>query len=525
MPRVTLKQSVAKKGKGRGKRRTASRVRSGARSKRCARPSNRYPRKRTKRLIRRRVHRIGGVYPHDIILPNETDLILKLEQVTQKEVCAANILPFENGDIILPPNNSKNNIYRVPGDSKHVYKQCDFVENPEKREFFLREVRALAACKNMLTVNRLDKVFYYHSCKKACLQLELMCFFTGQIGLINDLGDLLKRIEDNVFQIRSSNLKAIFNTLLCTDLNLKWYSIIFKLVVTVRQLHTEKTLIHRDIKTENMLIDNELNMKLTDFGFARFMDEFIPDQQLRKSTGRVYYTDGHLPYKYCESGKLIVGEHLDTYACITVLGALIYKRHWIQSSLLLMSFILQNHDGKIDEHLMSEYHLLTGLPNTTTNISDDRFQDNHELQRLLMNLKLEPPTTTDELLDRINPVKIDDYNESDVLESCYYGTFELMKGTTDDWNAVYYSYEPHTKLITIELYDQTHKLWKRINMNVLEVKKDDTGVEGGHQLILGDSESQKIVRFHTSEQLERCFIMFTQNLQKQVCADSSAGKR
>ena len=46
MPRVTRKQAVAKKGKGRGTRRTASRVRSGARSKRCTRPSKRYPRKR-----------------------------------------------------------------------------------------------------------------------------------------------------------------------------------------------------------------------------------------------------------------------------------------------------------------------------------------------------------------------------------------------------------------------------------------------------------------------------------------------
>lgn len=94
MPRVTRKQSVAKKGKGRGTRRTASRVRSGARSKRCTRPLKRYPRKRagTRCTIK------GGSQSSDegdgptVTLTgiNDTDTVdsLKKQSAEQKGTCS-----------------------------------------------------------------------------------------------------------------------------------------------------------------------------------------------------------------------------------------------------------------------------------------------------------------------------------------------------------------------------------------------------------------------------------------------------
>lgn len=44
-----------------------------------------------------------------------------------------------------------------------------------------------------------------------------------------------------------------------------------ELISAVKYLHEDKQIIHRDIKAENILIDNQMNIRLIDFGLSEFM--------------------------------------------------------------------------------------------------------------------------------------------------------------------------------------------------------------------------------------------------------------
>ncbi|KAJ0771099.1 putative protein kinase RLK-Pelle-DLSV family [Helianthus annuus] len=87
------------------------------------------------------------------------------------------------------------------------------------------------------------------------------------------------------------------------------FDIIFGTARGLAYLHEQynKTIIHRDIKPSNILLDNDFQPKIADFGLARF----IPEDQTHIST-RFAGTLGYTAPEYAIHGQL--SEKVDTYS-------------------------------------------------------------------------------------------------------------------------------------------------------------------------------------------------------------------
>ena len=88
----------------------------------------------------------------------------------------------------------------------------------------------------------------------------------------------------------------------------------FKPIVEVLQFMHGRSIAHRDIKLENILLDENLNVKLADFGVSGNIGDVIPKH---------YGTEGYLaPENYEGSGR---GDTSDLFALGVILFILVTK--------------------------------------------------------------------------------------------------------------------------------------------------------------------------------------------------------
>lgn len=78
----------------------------------------------------------------------------------------------------------------------------------------------------------------------------------------------------------------------------------------------QRNVVHRDLKVENILLDKDKNIKITDFGFAAEMQE---GELLTRSCGSPNYAAPELFYKDCKYR----GPEIDVWSCGVILYALL----------------------------------------------------------------------------------------------------------------------------------------------------------------------------------------------------------
>ncbi|KAF3782300.1 S-locus-specific glycoprotein S6 [Nymphaea thermarum] len=94
----------------------------------------------------------------------------------------------------------------------------------------------------------------------------------------------------------------LFDPILCKQLGWnKRFEIVTGIARGLQYLHQESRLkvIHRDLKTSNILLDSALNPRISDFGLARIFG----DEQSHISTNKVAGTCGYMPPEYAMEGR------------------------------------------------------------------------------------------------------------------------------------------------------------------------------------------------------------------------------
>ncbi|MFS7979055.1 putative protein kinase RLK-Pelle-DLSV family [Helianthus anomalus] len=109
--------------------------------------------------------------------------------------------------------------------------------------------------------------------------------------------------------------KFIFDPTLSASLDWKMrFSIIMGIARGLNYLHHDSRLriIHRDLKTSNILLDEEMNPKISDFGLAKI----VKGKDIEDITNRVVGTFGYMSPEYARKGKFSIKSDVFSFGVV-----------------------------------------------------------------------------------------------------------------------------------------------------------------------------------------------------------------
>jgi len=91
-------------------------------------------------------------------------------------------------------------------------------------------------------------------------------YFVFEIGPNGTLDDLIKLLKDRITE--------------------EIIKILFAQLINVQEFLMQKGIMHRDLKPQNIMLDENYNVKIIDFGDARKINEALDDEDEGDNAGR-----------------------------------------------------------------------------------------------------------------------------------------------------------------------------------------------------------------------------------------------
>lgn len=119
----------------------------------------------------------------------------------------------------------------------------------------------------------------------------------------------------------------------------KTRQIMQQILLAVEHMHSHNV-VHRDLKPENVLLDEQLNVKISDFGFSTFVQK---GDQLSELLGTPGYLAPEMLKRSVEAGAPGYNKEIDLWACGVIMYTLLvgFPPFWHRKQLLMLRSIME----------------------------------------------------------------------------------------------------------------------------------------------------------------------------------------